>query len=160
VNVNLSLVGFLTCAADRWILKGQMSSIESVGRMTPTPFFVVTAALEIGAGLVFLVAPALVIRMLFAASDIQTGVAIGRVAGAALLSLGAACWWARHDGGSAASSGLVSGLLIYNVAVVALILTGSLGSRSPLLWAAIAVHGAMALWCVLVVTARPASVGA
>ena len=83
------------------------------------PFFVVTAALEIGAGLVFLVAPALVIRMLFAASDIQTGVAIGRLAGAALLSLGAACWWARHDGGSAASSGLVSGLLIYNVAVVA-----------------------------------------
>lgn len=139
--------------------RAKMSSIDSVGRMTPTSFFVVTAALEIGAGLVFLVAPALVIRMLFAASDIQTGVAIGRLAGAALLSLGAACWWARHDGGSAASRGLVSGLFIYNVAVVALVLTGSLGSLSPLLWAAVAVHLAMALWCVLVIAARPASGG-
>jgi hypothetical protein len=125
-----------------------MSSIESVGRRTPAQFFVATAVMEVGAGLALLLAPALVIKLLFGPSEIQTGVAIGRLAGAALVSLGAACWWARHDGGSAASRGLVSGLLIYNAAVVALVLSASFGSLGPPLWAAVVVHGAMAIWCV------------
>jgi len=116
--------------------------------MTSTQFFVVTAGMEVGAGLALIVAPALVIRLLFGPSELQTGVAIGRLAGAALVSLGAACWWARHDGGSAASRGLVSGLLIYNAAVVTLVLSGSFGSLSPPLWAVVVVHGAMAIWCV------------
>lgn len=116
--------------------------------MTSTQFFAVTAGMEVGAGLALIVAPALVIRLLFGPSEIQTGVAIGRLAGAALVSLGAACWWARHDGGSAASRGLVSGLLIYNAAVVALVLSGSFGSLGPALWAVVVVHGAMAIWCV------------
>ena len=74
-----------------------MSSLESVGRMNTTQFFVVTAVLEVGAGLALLLAPALVISLLVGPSaEIQTGVAIGRLAGAALLSLGAACWWARQ----------------------------------------------------------------
>ena len=124
-----------------------MISIESVGRMTPTPFFVVTAVMEVGAGLVLLVAPALVIRLLFGSSEIQTGVAMGRLAGAALVSLGAACWWARHEG-SAASRGLMGGLLIYNAAVVALVLSATFGSLGPPLWAVVFVHGVMAAWCV------------
>ena len=117
-------------------------------RLTSTQFFAVTAGMEVGAGLVLIVAPALVIRLLFGTLDIQTGVAIGRLAGAALVSLGAACWWARHDSGSAASRALVSGLLIYNAAVVALVFSGSFGSFGPPLWAVVAVHGAMAIWCV------------
>ena len=117
--------------------------------MTSTQFFGVTAGIEIGAGLALIVAPALVISLLFGPSEIQTAVAIGRLAGAALVSLGSACWWARHDGGSAAARGLVSGLLIYNAAVVALVLSGSLGSLGAPLWAVVVVHGAMAIWCVL-----------
>jgi hypothetical protein len=117
-------------------------------RMTSTQFFAVTAGMEVGAGLALIVAPALVIRLLFGPSEIQTGVAIGRLAGAALVSLGAACWWARYDRGSAALTGLVRGLLIYNAAVVALALSGSFGSLGPPLWAAVVVHGAMAIWCV------------
>ena len=118
-------------------------------------FFVVTAVIEGGAGLTLLVAPALVIRLLFSPSEIQTAVAIARLAGAALLSLGAECWWARHDGGSAASRALVSGLLIYNAAVVALVLAGNFGSVGPLLWAVILVHGAMAFWCVWLFRRQP-----
>jgi hypothetical protein len=117
-------------------------------RMTSTQFFAVTAWLEVGAGLVLIVAPALAIRLLFGTFEIQTGVAIGRLAGAALVSLGAASWCARHDGGSAASKGLVSGLLIYNAAVVVLVLSGSFGSLGPPLWAVAIVHAAMAIWCV------------
>jgi len=111
-------------------------------------FFAVTAGMEVGAGLALIVAPALVMRLLFGPSEAQKGLAIGRLAGAALVSLGAACWWARHDSGSAASRALVSGLLIYNVAVVALVFSGSFGSFDPPLWAVVAVHGAMAIWCV------------
>ena len=125
-----------------------MNGIESVGHMTPTRFFVVTAVLELGAGLILLAAPGLVIGLLFGPSEIQPAVAIGRLAGAALLSLGAACWWARRDGGSAASRALVSALLIYNAAVVALVVSAVFGPPGPLLWALVVVHGAMAVWCV------------
>ena len=111
--------------------------------------------MEVVAGLALLVAPALVIRLLFSPSDIQTAAAIARPAGAALLSLGAACWWARHDGGSVASRALVSGLLIYNTAVVALVLAGNFGSVGPLLWAIALLHAAMALWCVWLLRGQP-----
>jgi hypothetical protein len=124
-----------------------MSNVESVGRTVTTPFFVVTAVLEVGAGLALLIAPALAITLVFGSSGTQAGVALGRLAGAALLSLGAACWSARHDGESAASRALVNGMLIYNAAVVALVLTGSLGPVGPLLWGVALLHGGMALWC-------------
>jgi hypothetical protein len=122
---------------------------------TTAQFFVVTAVMEVGAGLALLVAPALVIRLLFSPSEIQTAVAIARLAGAALLSLGAACWWARHDGSSAESRALVSGLLIYNAAVVALVLAGNFGSVGPPLWSIALVHGAMAFWCVWLLRGQP-----
>jgi hypothetical protein len=124
-----------------------MSNIEPAGRMTRTQLFVVTAVIEVGAGLALLVAPSPAIKLLFGPSEIATAVAIGRVTGAALLSLGATCWWARHDGSSAASRALVSGLFIYNAAVVALVLSASLGSLGPTLWAIAVLHGSMALWC-------------
>jgi len=126
--------------------------------MSPTRFFVVTAVMEVGAGLAFLMVPALVISLLFAPSAIQTAAAIGRLAGAALLSLGVACWWARHDVGGAASRGLVSGLMIYNAAVVALVLFGNFGSPGALLWAVALVHAAMAIWCVWLLRGQPVSV--
>jgi hypothetical protein len=125
-----------------------MSRIESVGRMTPTQFFVVTALMEVGAGLALLMAPALVIRLLFGSSEIQTGVAMGRLAGAALVSLGVACWWARHDRGGAASRGFMIGMLIYNAVVVALVLSATFGPLVGPLWAVVVLHGAMAIWCV------------
>lgn len=126
-----------------------LSSIESVGRAATAPFFVVSAAMEVGAGLVLLVAPAVAITLVFGSSGAESSVALGRLAGAALMSLGAACWWARDDGGSAASRALVIGMLIYNTAVVALVLMGSLGSPGPLLWGVAVLHGLMAIWCLM-----------
>jgi len=113
------------------------------------PFFVVSAAMEVGAGLVLLVAPAAAITLVFGSSGTEASVALGRLAGAALLSLGAACWWARNDGGSAASRALMIGMLIYNTTVVALVLIGSLGWPGPLLWGVAALHGGMAIWCLM-----------
>jgi hypothetical protein len=123
--------------------------------MSVRTLFIVTAALELGAGLTLLVAPAVVIRLLFGSTvDVFPAVGIARLTGAALLSLGAACWWARHDERSAASTGLVGALLIYNAAVVALAIGGAIGALGPLQWAAIVLHGAQAIWCVGVVAGR------
>ena len=129
------------------------SSSELVGRTAIATFFVVSGVMEVGAGLALLAAPDLAIRLIFGASGTQAGVALARLAGGALLSLGAACWLARHDGISAASRALVSGMLIYNAAVVALVLTGSLGSIGLLLAGVTVLHGGMALWCLLLLRA-------
>ena len=115
--------------------------------VTRTHLFVVTALMEVGAGVALLVVPSLVLDLVLGVSGSQTGSAIARLAGVALVSLGVACWRARHDRGSAASHGLVSGLLIYNAGVVVIVLSGSFGALTPPLWAAVVLHGAMTVWC-------------
>ena len=115
--------------------------------MTPRRLFSISAGLEGGAGLALLLVPAPVIKLVFGFSGLDVGVASARLAGAALLSLGAACWLARHDGGSAGSRALASGLLVYNAAVVILVLSTMLGSLTTPLWAIAVLHSAMALWC-------------
>jgi hypothetical protein len=126
-----------------------VSMTRSVGRKTTSQFFVATAAMEAAAGLGLLMTPTLVIALLLAGPVTNTHIALGRLAGAALLSLGAACWWARTDAGSAASRALVVGMSVYNGAVIAVVLAGSFGSLSrPILWVVTLVHGAMAGWCV------------
>jgi hypothetical protein len=132
-----------------------MSSVESKRLTSVTRLFTVTAALELGAGLTLLAAPAVVIRLLFgSAVDVFPAVGIVRLTGAALLTLGAACWWARHDERSAASRALVGAMLIYNAAVVALGIVGALGSLGPPQSAAIVLHGAQGIWCAWVVAER------
>jgi hypothetical protein len=131
-----------------------MSSRESISRSAAAPFFVVSAVLEIGAGLALLAVPDLAIRLVFGSSATEAGVALGRIAGAALLSLGAACWLARHDRLSVASSALMTGMLIYNGAVAALVITGILGPRGLLLSGVALLHVTMALWCVVLLGRR------
>jgi len=125
-----------------------MISSQSVSRTAAAPFFVVSAAMESGAGAALLAVPDFAIRLVFGSSATEAGVALGRLAGGALLSLGVACWLARHDRLSVASSALMTGMLIYNVAVAALVVTRSLGPPGPLLWGLALLHGGMALWCV------------
>jgi hypothetical protein len=113
-----------------------------------TRLFIVTAAMELTAGLSLLVAPAVVIRLVFGpAVEVFPAVGMARLAGVALLSLGAACWWARNDERSAAARAIVRAVLIYNAAVVALVLFGALGSLGPLQWTAVVLHGVMGVWC-------------
>jgi len=129
-----------------------MSRVTSGPLTSVKPLFIVTAAMELGAGLTLLAAPAVVIRLLFGSTvDVYPAIGIARVAGAALLSLGAACWWARHEERSAASRALVGAMLIYNATVVALVILGALGALGPLQWSAVVLHGVLAIWCAAVV---------
>ena len=126
-----------------------MSTTGPVSRKTTTHFFMATAVMETGAGLALLMTPTMAIALLLPGPVTNTHVALGRLAGAALLSLGAACWWARSDAGSAASRALVAGMAVYNATVIAIVLTGSFGAFGrPILSVVILVHGAMAAWCV------------
>jgi len=123
--------------------------------MNVAQLFIVTAVIESVAGLTLLLAPAVFIRLLFgSAVDVFPAAGVARLTGAALLSLGAACWWARHEERSAASRALVGGMLIYNATVVALVIAGALGALGPLQWAAVVLHGALAIWCAWVVANR------
>jgi hypothetical protein len=100
-----------------------------------------TAALEAITGLTLMVVPALVVRLLLGDELSGAGIALGRVAGFALVGLGLACWpasAASYDAGPA-----LRGMLIYNL-LIAGYLTG-LGLTSPtagvLLWPGVALHG-------------------
>ena len=96
------------------------------------------------------VVPSLVGRLLFGAELSGVTAVVGRVAGIALFALGIACWLARTDTPSRAAKGLVAAMLFYNFAVAAVLAFAGvgLGLRGMLLWPAVVLHAAMAVWCV------------
>jgi hypothetical protein len=112
---------------------------------------VITALIEGVTGLVLIVSPALPVSLLIGAPLDGPGEVAARVAGAALLSLGAACWMAREDGRSVAARGLVAAMFIYNAAAVAVLVYAGLALRLAGigLWPAVILHAALALWCVV-----------
>ena len=105
----------------------------------------ITAVLEAATGLGLLVTPAVVARLLLGTTlDAPAAVTVARVAGAALLALGAACWLSRDHGRA-----LVVAMLFYNVAAVAILAHAAVGlALSGLgVWPAIGLHTALAGWC-------------
>ena len=120
--------------------------------MNPMSLFILTAVIEIGTGLTLLGSPSMTTTLLLGSSiQTATGLLIGRITGAALLSLGMACWFARHDGQSCAARGLLGAMLLYNTAASVLFLYAGLGLglTGPGLWPAILLHGTLAVWCLL-----------
>jgi len=119
---------------------------------------VVTALLETGAGLALLFLPNVVVGLLLVSTlDGVAGLTAARIAGAALLALGVACWLARGDLGSAAGLGLTRAMVVYNLGAVFVL--GAVGMQTEavgiLLWPAVLVHFAMGVWCLLVGVKRP-----
>jgi hypothetical protein len=89
---------------------------------------IVTAFVETPIGLMLLVSPALVVAFLLGVSlDAPAALIVGRIAGAALLSLGGVCWLARDDGPSRARRGLVAAMLLYNCAAGAVLASAAAG---------------------------------
>ncbi len=115
--------------------------------------YATTAVVELGAGLALLCLPSSAVDILLGTPlEAPAALAVARVGGVALLTLGVACWLARDDIHSPAARALVSAMVLYNLGVVFIL--GVAGFRSLpvriVLWpAAVVLHLAMATWCVM-----------
>ena len=121
---------------------------------------VTTAALEAATGIALLLQPLVVISLLLGVSlDSQGGIALARICGAALLSLGLACWFARNDGQTRPGRGLIAAMLAYNLIVAAILAHAGLGlgMTGIGLWPAAGGHVALAVWCVASLRSQAAS---
>src|SRR5271169_5679516 len=109
----------------------------------------IAAAVELTAGLALIADPALVVRLLIGASLSSGGIAVGRVGGFGLLSLGLACW----PSGEVVTAQTTSALFTYNLLSALYIAYLSVvgGFVGYLLWPACALHAFLAL-----LLARPA----
>jgi hypothetical protein len=113
-------------------------------------FLLTTACLEAATGLGLLLLPSVLFAVLFGSKPPEVdAIFIARVAGVALFAIGIASWMARTDTLNQAQRGLLTGILVYNVAVSALLtFAGSvLMMRGVLLWPAVALHATLAVWC-------------
>src|SRR4051812_273479 len=111
----------------------------------------VTAMLEAGVGIGLLAVPSAVALVLLGAPlEIPAALTVARVAGAALLALGVACWLGSSDVQSCAARGVVSAMVIYNLgAAIILGMAGMQSDRTGIgLWPAVILHAVMTAWCV------------
>jgi hypothetical protein len=112
---------------------------------------IASALIELGAGLALLSYPSVAVALLVGARlEEPAALTVPRVCGAALLTLGVACWLARGDTQSRAANGLVAAMLFYDVAVAALLAAAAIGDGlyGVALWPAVVLHTLMGLWCV------------
>ena len=118
--------------------------------MRPFELLVVSAVIELGAGVALLARPSSSVkRLLGTRLDTAPDRTLGRLAGAALLALGVACALASRDAQGPAARAVVGGMLTYNVG--ALVVLGVAGVQNrPVgraLWPALVLHAVMTIWC-------------
>jgi hypothetical protein len=123
-------------------------------RPLTTSLLVASAVLELAAGVALLVAPTLMAELLLGGGLASPQSAlVGRIAGAALLAIGLTCWLERDRDETDERTGLVAGLLIYNLATAGLLTEAAVvgGMCGVLLWPAVLVHAVLLAWCTLLV---------
>ena len=102
------------------------------------------AAIEAVTGVALVILPQAVASLLLGAELTGAGIAVARVAGIALLSLGLLCWMSRQN---ADKTAVLTAMLAYNLLVTAYLMylgfDGNLVGR--LLWPAIGIHAVLTL---------------
>src|SRR5712671_3501400 len=121
---------------------------------------IITTLIEIGAGVALLCGPSFVVKLLLGSPlDAPAAVTLGRLTGAALFALGAACWRASGDTKNRAARGLAGAMIFYNLGAV--VILGAAGIRAQTvgvaLWPAVVLHGVMTVWCIASLLRKPAS---
>ena len=122
----------------------------------PKPLLSIMGAAEAATGLVLAVAPSILVELLLgAAPGTAAGTTVSRVAGAAIFALGVACWLARENAAGRAARGLIRAMLLYNAAIVAILVLAwtNQGLRGVALWPVVLAHTALAIWCVVALAA-------
>jgi hypothetical protein len=110
---------------------------------------ILTAVIEAGAGLVFLLVPSVAAMLLFGSSlDAPVAQMVTRLTGAALITLGIACWLACRGLESRAAAGVVAAMLFYNLAAFVILVAAGISRLVGItLWLGVVLHSAMAVWC-------------
>jgi ABC-type sugar transport system substrate-binding protein len=119
----------------------------------------VSAVIEAGAGAALIAAPVTLVAILVGGTlDSPGALAVARLAGAALLTIGFICWFASRDSGIRAATGVVAALVFYNAAAVGVLLYARVGMdlSGPGTLPAIVLHAGLAAWCLACVR-RPAA---
>ncbi len=123
---------------------------------------IVTAIIELGVGLALLCFPSATVTFLLGSGlDTSAAVALGRVAGTALLALGVACWLAHYDAQSRAARGLVRAMVLYNLGATIILGVAGIQLR-PIgiaLSPAVVLHAAMTIWCITSLLRKPTPIG-
>ena len=103
--------------------------------------FNVSAAIEILTGVAMLIVPAFLVGLLLGEGLGPTGVAVTRILGVGLLSLGIAGWDSQEQAPGKVL-GPRTGLFVYNVGATAMFAyLGTIGAMNgPFLWPAAALH--------------------
>jgi hypothetical protein len=114
------------------------------------------SVIEAATGIALMIHPLLVVVLLLGASVSGAGIALGRVAGFALLSLGLACWPDLDSAGT--NTPALRALLTYNLLVTLYLAYLGIGGQwvGSLLWPAVALHAVLTF---LLARARFAGVG-
>jgi hypothetical protein len=118
------------------------------------------ASVEAGAtGLVLIVVPALFAWLVFGGEFSATGIALARLAGIALLTIGFMCW--PSSGATTQNAAIVRALVIYNCLAMIYLAYVGLGPKLTglLLWPAVALHAVFAVLFIRTVIAPPGADG-
>jgi hypothetical protein len=106
----------------------------------------ITALIEGATGLALAIVPSLVVSILLGTSLTDPGaILIGRLAGAALITIAIACWLLRND---TPSGVMVKVMLLYNIFSTTLLVYAALVERisGPGLWPAVLLHVGLLVW--------------
>jgi hypothetical protein len=128
--------------------------------MRRTYFLIATAFGEGGIGLLLLISPSVVLGLLLGVDQASREViVVARIAGAALLAIGVACWLGRKDYNGPAQNGLLLGVLIYDLAAAGILTYAGWvsGLAGIALWPAVGLHIALAVCCVACIPGSLAS---
>jgi hypothetical protein len=127
-----------------------MAARHEILLMQQTYLLIVTAFAEVGISLLLLVSPSVPLALLFGVAEASAEVTtVARIAGAALLALGVACWLGRSDRSGSPRPGLLTGVLVYDVGAAVILGHAGLfvGLVGVALWPAVALHAVLAIWC-------------
>ena len=119
------------------------SAFLRVEEMTTRMLETIAGAIEVTTGLALIADPSFVVRLLIGASLSSGGMAVGRLGGFGLLSLGLACW----PSGAVVTARVTGALFAYNLLASLYIayLGVAGGFVGYLLWPACALHAFVAL---------------
>ena len=118
--------------------------------MTLITVLVIVAVVELLAGIGPIVATPLVLDLLFGSAPNALATVVAKVAGVALIAIGAISWSARSVASGPPARAILNGLIIYNLGVVVALLYGFLyhGLSGALLWPVVVLHTLLGLVCV------------